>query len=167
MKRFEFCPMCGRELKPVENDIAGYCDFHDRSWYRQMAPTAGCVIVQDGRALITQRARDPERDRFDVPGGFLDPGEDPIAGLKREVREELNLEIDVSIEDCLQMVPHSYGSDDSQVLAIGFKARLVSGEPSPDDDVADYKWVAEDELDGIDFAWEHDRELVRKALEHA
>ena len=166
MKRFKFCPRCGRELKPVENDLGAHCEFDNKTWYRPMAPTAGCVIVRDGRALITQRARDPEKGKFDVPGGFLDPGEHPIDGLKREIREELSLEIDVSIDDCVQMVPHPYGDDGDEVLAIGFTARLISGEPSPDDDVADFRWVTKDELADLEFAWEHDRDLVRKALSY-
>jgi hypothetical protein len=50
------------------------------------------------------------------------------------------------------------------VLAIGFRARIVQGEPQPSDDVAEIRWVSADELDELDFAWEHDRELVRAAL---
>jgi 8-oxo-dGTP diphosphatase len=104
------------------------------------------------------------KGRYDVPGGFLLPGEEPIEGLKREVREETGSEIDVSIDDCLQIVPHTYGDEGDFVLSIGFKARLVSGEPQPDDDVAELRWVTEGELDDLDFAWDHDRELARNAL---
>jgi hypothetical protein len=50
------------------------------------------------------------------------------------------------------------------VLALGFAARLVSGTPTPGSDVTSAKWVSLDELDAIEFAWEHDRELVRKVL---
>jgi ADP-ribose pyrophosphatase YjhB (NUDIX family) len=130
-----------------------------------MAPTAGAAIVRDGRALATLRARDPERGRFDVPGGFLKPTEHPIHGLKREVREELGIEIDADVTDCISMVPHSYGTEDDWVLALGFKVRWVSGEPAPADDVADIRWVRQGELDDLDFAWAHDRDLLRKALE--
>ena len=42
-----------------------------------MAPTAGAAIVKDGRALVTVRAREPEKGKLDVPGGFLGPFEDP------------------------------------------------------------------------------------------
>lgn len=105
------------------------------------------------------------KDKYDVPGGFLLPGEDPIVGLKREVREETGTEIEASIEDCLQIVPHTYGDEGDYVLSIGFKARLISGEPKADDDVADLRWVGEEELDDLDFAWDHDRELLRKALQ--
>ncbi len=74
------------------------------------------------------------------------------------------MEVEVSIEDVVQMVPHRYGEDGSWVLAIGFIARDSSGDPTPADDVAAVKWVDLDELEDLDFAWEHDRDLVRKAL---
>ncbi len=50
------------------------------------------------------------------------------------------------------------------MLAIGFRARIISGEPSPADDVAEIRWVSEDEIDALDFAWEHDRRIARRAL---
>ena len=102
-----------------------------------------------------------------MPGGFLRAGEDVIEGLRRELREELQVEVDVSMSDCVQMVPHVYGDEGEFVLAIGFMARLVAGEPTPGDDVAEAHWISRDEVDRVDFAWEHDRDLVRKAFEHA
>lgn len=166
MKPFKFCPACGRQLARADGEGGAHCDHCGRKWYRQSAPTAGCAIVVDGRALIAKRAREPEKGKFDVPGGFLGPCEEVIPGLRREISEELGIEIDVSMDDCLQMVPHHYGDEGDCVLAIGFKARLVSGDPSPADDVADLKWVTKEELEEVDFAWEHDRDLVRKALSH-
>jgi hypothetical protein len=41
----------------------------------------------------------------------------------------------------------------------------VDGEPSPADDVAGIRWVSAEDIDDIEFAWEHDRRLVRVALE--
>ncbi len=122
--------------------------------------------MRDGRVLTTVRAKEPEKGKNDVPGGFLQPDEDPLGGLRREVREELGVEIDVSIADCVSMVAHRYGADGDWVLALGFVARLVSGEPHPNDDVAEIQWVTEEELEDVDFAWPHDRELLRKGLRH-
>jgi ADP-ribose pyrophosphatase YjhB (NUDIX family) len=161
---FRHCPRCGSKLGDPGNDSGAHCDTCDRTWYHNAAPTAGCVIVRGGRALVTKRARVPEKGRFDIPGGFLEPDEDPVAGVKREVQEELGMEVEVGMEDVVQMVPHRYGEDGSWVLAIGFIARGSSGDPTPADDVAEVKWVDLDELEGLDFAWEHDRALVRKAL---
>lgn len=167
MKPFDYCPACATRLGEVDGEGGAHCPSCGRDWYRGSAPTAGAAIVHDGRALVTQRAREPEKGRFDVPGGFLRAGEEPIDGLRREVREELGVEIDASVGDCLSIVPHTYGPEGDFVLAIGFKATLVSGDPSPADDVADFRWVTIDELDDLDFAWPHDRDLIRRALEDA
>jgi hypothetical protein len=60
---------------------------------------------------------------------------------------------------------HTYGPGGNWVLAISFLARIVDGEPSPADDVAGIRWILAEEIDDTDFAWEHDRRLVRIALE--
>jgi 8-oxo-dGTP diphosphatase len=135
-----------------------------RSWYRSSAPAVGAAIVRDGRALVTIRAREPEKGRLDLPGGFLEVGEHPVDGLVREAREELGVEIEVFGKPIL-IATHTYGADGAYVLAIGFRARIVSGEVRPTDDVAEVRWVSAEELDSLDFAWEHDREMVRAALE--
>jgi len=168
MRPYRFCPDDGAALEEVDGEGGSRCPSCGRSWYRNPAPTVGAAIVKGGRALIAERARQPKRGRYDVPGGFIDTDEHPVEGLKREVREELALEIEVSVEDCVSMVPHRYGDDGVAVLALGFKAQLVgAGEPRPADDVASVRWVATDELDAVDFAWPHDRELVRRALKDA
>ena len=164
MKPFRFCPACGAALNDPDVEGGAHCFACNRSWYRNPAPTASCAIVRSGRVLVTRRARDPEKGRFDAPGGFLKPGEDPVEGLKREVREELGVEIDVSVEDLIDLATMRYGPEGDWNLNLGFKARLVEGEPVAADDVAEVRWVNEPELDALDFAWEHDRELARRAL---
>lgn len=158
-----FCPRCGTSLPEPAGDGGVTCAC-GRRWYWNPAPTAGCVIIRDGKALITQRGSDPEKGRYDIPGGFIEIGETPVEAIKRELMEELNVEVEVTDDDYLQAVPHRYGDDGTWTLAIGFKARLVSGELKAADDVAAFRWVSNDELDDLDFAWEHDRELVRKVL---
>lgn len=164
MRPFRFCPNCGSQLDSSTSDPEVTCDSCGDTWYRNPAPTVGCVLLRDGKALISKRGSEPFKDRFDVPGGFLEPGEEAIEGLKREIKEELGVEIATSIADCLQIEPHRYGPDGDWTLAIGFKGSIAKGEPSPSDDVAAIEWVGLSELDSIDFAWEHDRRLVRKAL---
>lgn len=163
MDGFRFCPRCGGRLGDPGNDSA-HCDNCGKTWYHNAAPTAGCVIVRDGKALVTKRAREPEKGRFDIPGGFLEHDEDPVSAVKREVAEELSMEIDLGFEDLLQAVPHRYGANGDWVLAMGFIARSAAGEPTPADDVEEVRWVAIEELDDIDFAWDHDKALVEKAL---
>jgi len=121
------------------------------------------VIVEGGKALLTLRAREPEKGRLDLPGGFLGVGEHPVDGLAREAREELGVEIEV-FEPPILLATHTYGSNGQYVLAIGFRARIVEGEPDPTDDVAEIRWISPQELDSADFAWEHDRRMVGETL---
>ena len=166
MRPFDYCPSCSTELGARGDEDQRTCPSCDRTWYPNSAPTAGAAIFKDGRVLVTKRGMEPFKGKFDVPGGFLRAGEDVIEGLRRELREELQIEVDVSIDDVVQMVPHPYGEENEFVLSIGFAARLVSGEIKPGSDVEEAQWITLEELDGIEFAWEHDRDLIRRVFEH-
>lgn len=162
---FRFCPADGTPLGDPRPSGGVTCPGCGRSWYRNSAPTVGAVILRDGRALVTVRAIEPEKGKVDVPGGFLEIGEHPVEGLMREVREELGVEVEVGERPVL-LATHTYGPEGVWVLAMGFRARIVDGEPRPADDVAEVRWISAGEVDGLDFAWEHDREFVRAALEN-
>ena len=160
---YRFCPADGTHLEEPRPSGGARCPLCGRSWYRHSAPAVGAAIVRDDRALVAVRGIEPEKGRIDLPGGFVGVGEHPADGLVREAKEELGVEIEVVGAPILLAI-HTYGAAGEYVLAIGFRARIVEGEPQPSDDVAEIKWVSADELDDVDFAWEHDRELVRTAL---
>ena len=120
--------------------------------------------MEGDRVLVTVRGIEPEKGRMDLPGGFVEVGEHPRDALAREAREELGVEVEVE-ERSMLLAVHTYGADGEYVLAIGFRARIISGEPSPADDVAEIRWVKEEEIDALDFAWEHDRRIARQALD--
>ena len=161
---YRYCPVDASPLEKSGGSLTGMkCPECGRSWYRNSSPSTGCAIVENGKVLVTVRAGEPEKGRVDVPGGFLEPGEHPVEALIREVREELGVEIGDIVGPLITAV-HNYGENGPFVLALGFAARIVEGVPEPADDVASFRWVGADELDDLDFAWPHDRELVRTAL---
>ena len=168
MRPIRYCASCGMKLpgEPTLTDGVE-CVSCGRTSYRNPSPTAGAAIVRGDEVLVTVRARDPYAGRADVPGGFLNAGEEIIEGLRRELREELGVEVSVGPEDFLQAEPHRYGDDGDWTIAFGFRARLRDGEPSASDDVADLMWVKEEGLDALEWAWPHDKELARRALELA
>ena len=160
---FRYCPADGTRLGGPRPSGGATCPLCGRSWYRNPAPAVGAAIMSGDKALVTVRAREPYRGKVDVPGGFLEVGEHPVDGLKREVREELGLEIEVDPTPVL-LAPHTYGPEGVWALAIGFRASVLEGTPDPADDVAEALWIGAGEVDGVDFAWEHDRGFVRAAL---
>ena len=162
---YRFCPADGTQLEAKGGESRGAsCSTCGRSWYRSSAPAVGAAIVDGERALVTVRGIEPEKGKLDLPGGFVEVGEHPRDALAREAKEELGVEVEVEERPMLLAI-HTYGANGEYVLAIGFRVRIVSGEPSPADDVAQIRWVSADEVEGLDFAWEHDRAMIRAALD--
>ncbi|SNU01832.1 8-oxo-dGTP diphosphatase [Ruaniaceae bacterium KH17] len=64
-----------------------------------MALVVGALIVNSGRILAAQRAYPPEfAGQWELPGGKVEPGEDPVTALQRELQEELQADVVVSQE---------------------------------------------------------------------
>ena len=53
------------------------------------------IIVHDGKILATQRGYGDYAGGWEFPGGKIEPGEQPEEALRREIREELDAEIEV------------------------------------------------------------------------
>ena len=104
------------------------------------------MIDEEGRVLLARRAAEPDLGKWDIPGGFLEEGEHPLDGLKRELREETGLEVEPL--ELLGIWTDTYGGDSTAeaTLNLYWTARAVSGEPHPADDVGELEWFAADEL---------------------
>ena len=51
------------------------------------------ALCRRGRVLVAQRLRGDDVGKWEFPGGKVEPGESPEAGLTRELREELGIEL--------------------------------------------------------------------------
>ena len=56
--------------------------------------TAGAVIFNDKREVLLLKHRFRAGSGWGLPGGFMEQGEQPIEALRRELREEIGLELD-------------------------------------------------------------------------
>jgi 8-oxo-dGTP diphosphatase len=88
--------------------------------------------------------------RWDIPGGFLEEGEHPLDGIRRELREETGLEVEPV--DFLGVWMDRYGGDSTAeaTLNLYWTARVLGGEPRAADDVSELRWFARDELPAPD-----------------
>jgi len=76
-------------------------------WYFNMAAAVAAVIFDEqGRLLLTVRAHEPSKGMLDLPGGFVDMGETAEQAVKRELLEELC--IDVEPVEYLGSFPNEY-----------------------------------------------------------
>ena len=93
-KLFHYCPRCGQPLGPRDDQpcfTCAACGF--RYYFNPAVAVAGLVLDATGRGLFIRRAKDPARGKLALPGGFIDQGETAEKAFRRELREEVNLEV--------------------------------------------------------------------------
>lgn len=113
--------------------------------YNNPAPTASALLIDDqGRVLLARRANDPGAGLWDLLGGFVDEGEDGLDALRRELREELGVEIEPG--EFVGAFPDTYGDDGIYTLNLYWTAVIASGEPTPNEELEEIAWFAPDEL---------------------
>lgn len=105
-------------------------------------PGVHALIEQDTKVLLGRRAFDPGAGCWGLPGGFLDEGEAPLDGLRREVREETGLEIKTEELLGTWMQPHG----ERTVLCLIWRAAVIGGTEGAADDVTELGWFRADEL---------------------
>lgn len=104
------------------------------------------MVDEAGRVLLARRAGEPFRGYWDLPGGFLDEGEHPLDGIRRELREETGLMVEP--EDFVGVWIDRYGDaeDAHATLNLYWTARVLGGEAEAADDVSEIAWFRPDEL---------------------
>jgi len=111
----------------------------------------GAVVEDDeGRILLVKH--EPERGGFwqgkwICPGGKLELGETIGDGIKREVKEETGLEIElIKPLPAFDRIVKSADGIDLHVVYIDYIAKVAGGELKADSDVGEALWIEKDEL---------------------
>ncbi len=161
---WQFCPRCRADLRGDERRVeCKECGFVA---YANPVPTATALVTEDaGRILLGKRAWEPDKDLWDLPGGFVDEGEHPLDAVKRELREETGLDIETG--DFLGVWMDRYGYDSPAVstLNLYWEARVVGGKERAADDVAELRWFAREELPWDELAFEVNRKVLSAWLD--
>jgi 8-oxo-dGTP diphosphatase len=105
------------------------------------------LLRQEGKVLMSRRRADQAMPLYwEFPGGKVEPGEDPVAALAREIREELGCEVEVGrIEE---VVFHPYPGFDLVMLV--YVCHLRQGTPSAVA-VGEIAWLRPAELPALNL----------------
>jgi len=117
---------------------------------------AAAVIRHRGRVFATQRGYGPWKDWWEFPGGKIEPGETPQEALAREIREELDT--DVEVGEKLADVEYDY--PDFHLSMSCFACRLLSGMPVLKEHES-ARWLLPEELNTVGWL-PADRAVIAK-----
>lgn len=163
--KYKFCPMCGLQLN-VESfhgeNVARCSNTACRFifWQNSKPCATGIIYNADGKILMGIRGIEPDKGKLDLFGGFLKNGEQPLAGLKRELSEELP-GTKLHIENILDFVIDVYGEGGDHTLNIGYLVKFLGGELIPSDDVVGYEWVDPKMVDFSRLAFKNNEEFIK------
>jgi mutator protein MutT len=92
---FKFCPKCGKDGFTFDGVKAFDCPYCHFRFYIN-ASTAVAVILEypSGEIVLSKRKNEPKAGSYDLPGGFVDPGESAEDAATRELQEELGIHVD-------------------------------------------------------------------------
>lgn len=139
--RTRFCPRCGTRLRPRHDGRALHCAGCGAEHFPRLEPAVIMRVTdRDDRILLGRQPTWPPT-RFSVLAGFVDPGESIEQAVRREVYEEVGVEVDEVTYQGSQPWPFPAS------LMLGYGARAVSTDLRlVDEEIAEARWFSRDDL---------------------
>lgn len=135
-----YCGRCGTPTRDKAGERAKECPVCGYVAYPRVSP-AMMALVTRGRDLLLARSHRFPHGMYSALAGFVEPGETIEDCVRREVKEEVGVEVGALTYFASQSwaFPHS--------LMIAYTAEYAGGELVPDgEEIADVRWFAADAL---------------------
>jgi NAD+ diphosphatase len=136
-----FCGSCGSKNTDVPAQAQRICPKCGRIEFPRICPAVITIITDDKNRILLARNKRFRSGVYSHISGFNEAGETLEETVVREIREEVNIEVNniVYVKSQPWPFPNS--------LMIGFKARYLSGTIQPDgDEIEDARWFTRDNL---------------------
>lgn len=126
---------------------------------------AAAVIIENGEILCMQRDESKYEYisyKYEFPGGKVEQGESNEEAIIRELKEELEIDLNLTTEDFFMSIEHTYHD-----FAITMHAYIckVSSRNFVMKEHINYQWLKPENLEKLDWA-EADMPIVNKLMEH-
>ena len=165
LEAYKFCPICGQPTLQRQKNNSATCQTCGYSLYLNPTIGAAAVILDEkGRLLVVRRSKEPAKGTWHLPGGFTEVGETIEQAIAREVKEELN--IDIEVKKYLFSIPNSYCYKNIEKYPLDFffecKITNISDLNIDLSENSDYAFLAPEEIKVEDFGLPSIREAMRR-----
>lgn len=155
-----YCGRCGTGTEPAPQERARRCPQCGQLAFPRLAPAVITLIERDDGCALLARGRAFPIPMYSCIAGFVEPGEDLEEAVRREVLEEVGVELDEVRYARSQPWPFPHS------LMIGFEATYASGDIRIDEDeIADAAWFRPDDLPTVPPGLSIARTLIDAWLE--
>ena len=151
---FKYCPHCGSNQFQPNHHNSKKCHDCGFEFFKNAPAAVACIILDDnGRILALRRAKDPYINTLDTPGGFVDIGETAEQAAIRELKEETN--IDIEVTKLLYTIPNTYvyKGYDATPLDLFFECKIkdMSNIKLQKSEVSEILFLEKNEIDPTEF----------------
>ncbi len=139
-KVFKFCPKCSGKLVPQRENFLKCLNCSFRFYINPLPCNAVVLENNKGEILLVKRKFPPKKDCWDLPGGFIQPNENLEESIKREVKEELNIDISINRFIGIYSDRYLYQNINYPTLCVVVSAKTRKGKLLSKDDVSQFRF---------------------------
>jgi NAD+ diphosphatase len=162
----EYCPKCKSEELQFDGFKKYYCPECSWEYYQNTAAAVAGILEFEGKVLVVERNREPGKGLYDFPGGFVDLMETAEQAQRREVMEELGVELKELNYLCSAPNLYKYKGIEYCTCDIFFTGKIETNIFNIDtSEIASYYWIEKSKLDPQKFAFSSMREAIKIYLE--
>jgi NAD+ diphosphatase len=148
---FTYCPNCKSQDFDFDQLVKFHCKACDFVYYHNIAAAVAVILKYKNKILFTVRNVDPDKGKWDLPGGFIDPNENAQEAACREIKEELGLDLQPSDLTFVTTSPNNYlyKKVPYRTMDLFFECELDSDKINitAEDEIKELIWVATNEID--------------------
>lgn len=146
----KFCPRCGSAHFAATGVRSFKCSDCSFNYYANSSAAVAVLLFNEkGELLFTRRAIEPHLGKLDLPGGFIEPLETAEHAAKREIHEELGIEIHSLKYFCSYPNEYVFSGFSVYTLDLAFLAQTESI----------HQMIAMDDISSFEFYNPHDVDL--------
>ncbi|RNA61251.1 NUDIX domain-containing protein [Chryseobacterium nematophagum] len=170
MKLLNYCPSCSNKSLLWDGEKKWHCSKCNFTLYNNVAGAVAVVIRFGDEIYLTRRNREPKKGKLDLAGGFIDPKEIAEEACRRELFEELQINIDISSLKYLTSLPnvYQYKEIDYNTIDLFYEYNISEKFDVKLDftEISEAVWVPLEELNLNELAFDSQKKFFKEYLKN-